>query len=106
MATEKSGERRQRWQHIIEDWQASSKTQSEYCRDNALKLHQLNYWKRQLACTDTPSALIPLGPLPPVNSDNQGMLGVTLTNGTRLDIPANQAATLLPMIFTLLKLTP
>ncbi len=39
-------EKRARWASHIEQWNASGQSQSDYCRQHQLKLHQLVYWKQ------------------------------------------------------------
>ncbi len=36
------------WQSIIEDWQQSDLTQSQYCRQHRIKVTQFYSWKNQL----------------------------------------------------------
>ena len=39
-------EKRTYWANHVKQWNASGKSQSDYCRHNKLKLHQLVYWKQ------------------------------------------------------------
>ena len=36
------------WTDGLQKWEKSGLSQSEYCRQNNLKLHQLTYWKKML----------------------------------------------------------
>lgn len=38
----------QRWQFIIEDWQQSGLSQSQYCRQHRLNVNRFYSWKNQL----------------------------------------------------------
>ena len=38
----------QRWQSIIEDWQQSGLSQSQYCRQHRIKVSRFYSWKNQL----------------------------------------------------------
>jgi hypothetical protein len=52
------------WSEHIENWQASSISQAEYCRRNNLQQYKFSYWKRKLleppesnfVALETPSA--------------------------------------------------
>ncbi len=41
-------EKREFWKQQIQNWQESSLTQVEYCRENNLIPHRFTYWKRRL----------------------------------------------------------
>ncbi len=38
--------KRSSWFNHIKQWKTSGQSQSHYCRDNQLKLHQFIYWKQ------------------------------------------------------------
>ena len=41
--------KRRHWKKQIARWKESGFSQAEYCRRNHLKVHQMVYWKKQLA---------------------------------------------------------
>ena len=48
------------WKQHIESWQETGLTQTEYCRRNNLKHHQLVYWKKRFLKTETDVSFVPL----------------------------------------------
>ena len=48
------------WKQHIEIWQETGLTQTEYCRRNNLKHHQLVYWKKRFLKTETDVSFVPL----------------------------------------------
>jgi len=75
------------WRQHIQAWQSSKLTQSAYCRQNHLKVHQLVYWKKKI---DEPSQgvsfiQVPISHnLPIVASPSK--VSVFTTNGFRIDV--------------------
>ena len=49
------------WKQHIDSWQETGLTQSEYCRRNNLKHHQLVYWKKRFLKTcETGVSFVPV----------------------------------------------
>ena len=48
------------WKQHIESWQETGLTQTEYCRRNNLKHHQLVYWKKRFLKTETDVSFVPV----------------------------------------------
>ena len=49
------------WQQHIKAWQESGLSQLEFCKQQNLQQHNLQYWKKRLAPTvDKPKNLIPI----------------------------------------------
>ncbi len=49
------------WQQHIDNWKDSGLSQTEYCKQHKIKLHNLQYWRKRLsACTKKSRALIPV----------------------------------------------
>ncbi|WP_067515185.1 IS66 family insertion sequence element accessory protein TnpA [Endozoicomonas ascidiicola] len=58
----KAAQRKQllkRWLQRIQDWQQSGLSQTAWCKQHQLNIHQLSYWKRKLS-PKTESKVIPL----------------------------------------------
>ena len=53
-------QKRTYWKHHIDSWQETGLTQTEYCRQNNLKHHQLVYWKKRFLKTETGVSFVPL----------------------------------------------
>jgi hypothetical protein len=81
-------QRRQFWKEHLDLWQREGGSQSAYCRQHDLKLHQFTYWKKRLAQTDTitfvPLQLARRPPHPVVNP----VLNLVTPNGFRIEISA------------------
>ena len=48
------------WKKHIDSWQETGLTQTEYCRRNNLKHHQLVYWKKRFLKTKTDASFVAL----------------------------------------------
>ena len=48
------------WKRHIESWQETGLTQTEYCRQHDLKLHQMAYWKKRFSKTEAGISFVPL----------------------------------------------
>jgi hypothetical protein len=57
---EQIAEKRRFWEQQIQQWKDSGLTQTEFCRVNNLKAHQLTYWKKRFHRTQAPVSLIEL----------------------------------------------
>lgn len=44
----KKEEKRRYWEDHVNQWQSSGESQSNYCRQHQLHLHQFTYWKQAL----------------------------------------------------------
>jgi hypothetical protein len=53
-------QKRTYWKQHIDRWQETGLTQTEYCRRNNLKHHQLVYWKKRFLKTETDVSFFPL----------------------------------------------
>ena len=64
METTRAAEREAKrtfWEEHLSQWEASGLSQSEYCRQNDLKLHCFLYWrKRQRATVESTVSLVEL----------------------------------------------
>jgi len=60
----------QRWQSIIEDWQQSGLTQSQYCRQHRINVNRFYSWKNQLKNKLAPSRKAEQGVFLPVVIEN------------------------------------
>lgn len=58
--SEELEQKRALWKQHIESWQSSGLTQSAYCRQHELKVHQLVYWKKRFVQTDSGITFVPL----------------------------------------------
>lgn len=75
------------WRQHIQAWQSSGLTQSAYCRQNYLKVHQLIYWKKKI---DEPSTSVSFVQVP-INHNLPVMappskVSVFTNNGFRIDV--------------------
>ncbi len=41
------------WQEHVEAWKQSGKAQSDFCRDNGLRIKTFGYWKRKICSKKT-----------------------------------------------------
>lgn len=57
---ERLEEKRNFWKHHIDRWQESGLSQTEYCRRQNLKPHQLAYWKKRFLPIETRAAFVAL----------------------------------------------
>ena len=86
-----STKKRLYWSNHIKQWQTSGKTQSDYCQQHQLKLHQLHYWRRvfkdapasQAGGNDHPvsNGFSPVQLVQPSDSNNPFDLTIELPNG-------------------------
>jgi hypothetical protein len=53
-------QKRTYWKQHIDSWQETGLTQTEYCRRNNLKHHQLVYWKKRFVQTEAGVSFVPL----------------------------------------------
>ena len=53
-------QKRTYWKQHIDSWQETGLSQSEYCRRNNLKHHQLVYWKKRFLKTETGVSFVPV----------------------------------------------
>jgi hypothetical protein len=53
-------QKRSYWKQHIDSWQETGLTQTEYCKRNNLKHHQLVYWKKRFLKTETDVSFVPL----------------------------------------------
>ena len=53
-------QKRTYWKQHIDSWQETGLSQTEYCRINNLKHHQLVYWKKRFLNTETDVSFVPL----------------------------------------------
>ena len=53
-------QKRSYWKQHIDSWQETGLTQSEYCRRNNLKHHQLVYWKKRFLKIETDVSFVPV----------------------------------------------
>lgn len=79
--------KRRRWKAHIESWQNSGLSQTAYCREQGLKLHQFIYWKNRVRHKDGDIAFVPLRipqNLPAVV--NPSKIHLTTPNGYKLEL--------------------
>ena len=53
-------QKRRFWEQQIQQWRDSGLTQTEFCRLQNLKPHQLTYWKKRFHRTQAPVSLVEL----------------------------------------------
>ena len=53
-------EKRRHWETRIRDWEQSGLRQTEYCRQNGLKIRNFGYWKRRLNQSSTDVSFVSL----------------------------------------------
>ncbi len=95
-------QQRQHWNDIILDWQDSGLSQVNYCRKHNLKPHQFNYYKGLVLTPKMEPSLVPVAtalPLPVTSST----ITAILPDGIRLEVPSDQALTLLPNLIATLR---
>lgn len=83
----KPEQKRRRWKAHIESWQNSGLSQSAYCREHGLKLHQFIYWRKRVQHKDGDIAFVPLRfsqNLPVVV--NPSRIHLTTPNGYKLEL--------------------
>ncbi len=93
------------WKHHIESWRETGLSQTEYCRQNNLKHHQLVYWKKRFLKIKTDVSFVALKfedlldrPAPP----ERASLSVVINNHFKIEIKAGFDAPLLrQLIFAL-----
>jgi len=98
-------QKRSYWKQHIDSWQETGLTQSEYCRRNNLKHHQLVYWKKRILKTETDVSFVSLEfedlldiPAPA----KRASLSVVINNHLKIEIRAGFDAQLLrQLIFAL-----
>jgi hypothetical protein len=57
---EQIAQKRRFWEQQIQRWRDSGLTQTEFCRLQNLKPHQLTYWKKRFHRTQAPVSLVEL----------------------------------------------
>lgn len=95
---------RQRWQHIIADFNSSGLRQIDYCKKHGLKPEQFSYyyvkWQRKNTVQEKSSFI-------PVKIDNdqsqENKFTLTLLNGVRLDVPSHFSVVSLEKLLILLR---
>lgn len=92
-------------QDQIAQWQASSLSQTEYCKEHGIKQHIFSYYKKKFSLSAKPSnQLVPVQLLADESVSANGMSGcnelrLTHTNGFSLDInPHADIASLKPLL--------
>jgi hypothetical protein len=102
-------QKRSCWKQHIDSWQETGLTQTEYCRRNNLKHHQLVYWKKRFLKTETDVSFVPIKledlldiPAPPESAS----LSLAINNHFKIEIrPGFNAQLLHELIFALRGLT-
>ena len=89
----------QQWREHIETWQQSGLTQVAFCRQAGISKHQLSYWRKLFSEASPRSKLIPIPAAAP-HFRSPDFISVTLLNGIRLEIPAEAAVQLLPVLLS------
>jgi len=92
-------------QDHIAQWQASSLSQTEYCKEHGIKPHTLSYYKKKFSISAKPSSqLVPVQLLADESVSANGISGyhllrLTHANGFSLDInPQADMASLKPLL--------
>lgn len=102
-------QKRSYWKQHIDSWQETGLTQSEYCRRNNLKHHQLVYWKKRFLKTETDASFVALrfeDLLEVPNRPDQASLSLVINDHFKVEIRAGFDAQLLrQLIFALQGLT-
>ena len=57
---EQLSQNRTDWKQHIENWRASGLTQTAYCHQHELKIHQFTYWKKRFVLTDNGITFVPV----------------------------------------------
>ncbi|WP_299735738.1 hypothetical protein [uncultured Endozoicomonas sp.] len=81
------------WQQRVNNWQQSGLSQTEWCKQHQLNIHQLSYWKRKLS-QQPESKIIPLA----VVTQKPDKLPTTLVihiNNIQVEATPEQAAILI-----------
>ncbi|MFT5211433.1 MAG: hypothetical protein ACI9CE_003172 [Flavobacterium sp.] len=87
------------WQDHITAWQGSGLSQSAYCKQLEIKLHNFSYWRNSLSPAKTPSArLMKLGAMP---VSSRVMMNLPL--GVRLELSASDFPFVLPAVLHVLR---
>ena len=84
-------QKRTYWRQHIEHWQQTGLTQTEYCRQQNLKHHQLVYWKKRFLKTETNVSFVrlKLEDLPDISSElDQAPLCLVIDNHFKVEIRA------------------
>ena len=98
-------QKRTYWKQHIDSWQETGLSQTEYCRRQNLKHHQLVYWKKRFLKTETDVSFVPVKlqdlldiPAQP----NHASLCLVVNNHFRIEIrPGFDAQLLRQLIFAL-----
>jgi len=64
------------WANHVKQWKASGGSQSDYCRNNQLKLHQFTYWKHIFSA-------VPKQDVNPKPATGNGFVAVQLTHSSK-----------------------
>ena len=81
-------DQRQYWEGQIKGWEQSGLRQTEYCRQNSLKIRNFGYWKRRLSQKSTDVSFVSLQ----VQSNNYqttsnaSSLKVVLARGQKIEV--------------------
>ena len=87
------------WQDHITAWQGSSLSQTAYCKQREIKLHNFAYWRNRLSPAKAPSAkLIKLGGIP---ASSRMIMNLPL--GVRLELSASDLSVVLPAVLHILR---
>ena len=104
-SAEQLEQKRSYWKQHIDNWQQTSLTQVEYCRQHNLKHHQLVYWKKRFLKTETNVSFVPLkleDLLEIPARQDQAALTLVINNQFKIEIRAGFDAQLLrQLIFAL-----
>jgi hypothetical protein len=96
-------------QDHIAQWQASSLSQTEYCKEHGIKQHILSYYKKKFSVSAKPSSqLVPVNLLADESVSANGIFGynalrLTHVNGFSLDINPQADMTSLKPLLELLR---
>ena len=93
------------WEGLIKGWEQSGLRQTEYCRQNGLKIRNFGYWKRRLSQNSTDVSFVSLQ----VQSNNYQTTGsssaslkVVLGRGQKIEVAEDfDQTTLKRLIYTL-----
>ncbi|RNL58821.1 IS66 family insertion sequence element accessory protein TnpA [Zhongshania marina] len=87
------------WQDHITAWQGSSLSQTAYCKQHEIKLHNFAYWRNRLSPAKAPSAkLLKLGGMPA-----SPRMIMNLPLGVRLELSASDLPVVLPAVLHILR---
>ena len=105
---EQIAQKRRFWEQQIQQWRDSGLTQTEFCRLQNLKPHQLTYWKKRFHRTQAPVSLIELqlgSALQSHTCSNGSPLRLILDEQYRIDIDGGfDPFTLQQLVLTLRQL--